>query len=107
MLLSGGCGALLLPVYWQDECESYEENLPRHQRGGPFPKNSAVGELSKVILFPVTVIRGPFLKITTLMSSGGAASGCGPQPLDKTTAGRPPRSSSPCLKTLSDKIVWA
>lgn len=64
------------------------------QCGGPLPKNSLVGKPSKVIMFPVTVIRGPFLKITTRMSSGCAASGSGPQPLFKTTAGSPPCSST-------------
>ena len=60
--------------------------------GGPVPKNILAGEPSKVIIFPVTVIRGPLLKITTRISSGGAASGCGPQALCNITAGSLPRS---------------
>jgi hypothetical protein len=38
------------------------------------------------MVFPLTIIRGPFLKITMRISSGGAASGCGPQPDWKITA---------------------
>jgi hypothetical protein len=62
--------------------------------GGPSPKNNCVGDPSKVITLPVTFIRGPFLKITTRISSGGAAYGLGPQPLCRTTAGSPPPSNA-------------
>lgn len=51
-------------------------------------KEDAVGRPSHVIELPWMVIRGPFLKITTRISSGGAESGSGPQEDCKTTLGR-------------------
>jgi hypothetical protein len=66
-----------LPTKWNPCPKDYRQDLPHGetvsqqvqstitQCGGPLPKNSLVGEPSKVIKFPLTVIRGPLLKITT------------------------------------------